>query len=191
MDVGNDPLHRPAVAVRAFPPRLSRPSRGALLLLLPAALALPGCRKPSAAASGAGLYCPDDLSGDWFNESDRSFSYRLKDHGDRVEGSFVARVADGGVTPPEAFDEPLTLELHRSPTALAGVLRSFDRNAGTGRRCPVEFGLRISRCAPGELQVISELAYPIAKDCSRQTEPDGGPLAPELAEFLWTRAKQR
>ena len=139
----------------------------------------------------AGLHCPQDLSGDWFNASDRTFSYRLKDLGERVEGRFLARSQDGGALAPGAGDEPLTLELHRTPSALAGLLRSFDRQPETQRRCQVEFGLRVSRCGLNELQVIAELAYPIAKDCSRQLETDGGPLPPELAEFLWTRDPPR
>ena len=157
------------------------------------ALLAPACRKDerAAAAPGAGLHCPQDLSGDWFNASDRTFSYRLKDLGDRVEGRFIARSADGGVVPPGASDEPLTLELHRTATALAGVIRSYDRERETQRRCPVEFGLRVSRCGQDELQVIAEMAWPIAKDCSRQRGADGGPLPPELSEFLWTRDPPR
>ena len=175
----------------------NRSAPRARLALAVIALLSPGCRKGDqpgaapAAPAGAGLHCPQDLSGDWFNATDRRFSYRLKDLGDRVEGRFIARAADGGVVAPEAGDEPMTLEFHRSQTALAGLLRSFDQEPETGRRCPVEFGLRVSRCGQGELQVVAELAFPIAKDCSRRLDADGGPLPPELAEFLWTRSAPR
>ena len=174
-------------------------SRLALTAALATTLATVACRKSEApgsapapapgSAPALATFCPQDLSGDWLNASDQTFSYRLKDKGDLIEGRFLARGADGGLRAPEAGDEPLTLELHRTSGALAGVLRSFERHPDTGRRCPVEFGLKVSRCGAGELQIVAEMAYPLAADCSRRREADGGELPPDLAEFLWTRLR--
>jgi hypothetical protein len=200
-----------ALRARGFAAVRTGPAGRALAFALAwSALALPGCRRsadPAAAAAGgtpalaagqpasaaaamgpdAGHSCDFDLSGDWLNASDQTFSYHLRDRGDLIEGRFIARGPDGGPLPPDATDEPLTLELHRGPGALAGVLRSFERHPESGRRCPVEFGLKVTRCTKTELQVVSETSFAMAADCSRQREMDGGELPPQLAEFLWLK----
>lgn len=99
----------------------------------------------------------------------------------------MQRGADGGLLAPAPGDEPLLLELHRAGAELSGQLRSFDRQPESGRRCPVSFALRVSRCTATELQVVAELAYGLAPDCSRLPGPDGGPAQPALAEYVWER----
>jgi hypothetical protein len=144
-----------------------------------------GAPAPSAALAGP-RFCPQDLSGVWVNASDTTYAYRLRDHGDQVDGLFFHRAPDGGVVPPEPTEEPMTIELHRTASALAGAMHSYDRSA-KGALCPVEFGLSVTSCKPASLQVVSEIAAPIQDDCTRQREPDGGESAPDLSEFIWER----
>lgn len=138
-----------------------------------------------AGAAGA-RFCPQDLSGVWVNASDTAYAYRLRDHGAQVEGVFFHRAPDGGAMPPEPTEEPITIELHRTAAALAGAMRSYDRTPN-GARCPVEFGLSVTSCKPGALQVVSEIAAPLRDDCARRREPDGGESPPDLSEFIWER----
>ena len=85
----------------------------------------------------------------------------------------------------------MIIELHRTPTALAGVMRSTGLTAG-GHRCPVEYGLSVTVCKPGSLQVVSEISVPIDESCKRLRETadggsDGGEVPSTLAEYLWER----
>jgi hypothetical protein len=131
-------------------------------------------------------FCPQDLSGVWVNASDTAYAYRLHDRGDQIDGVFFHRSADGGVIPPEPSEEPTTIEMHRTAAALAGAMRSYDRNR-SGARCPIEFGLSVTVCKPNSLQVISEIAAPIEDDCRRRRESDGGDSPLDLSEFIWER----
>src|SRR5438093_10758903 len=99
--------------------------RGIALLLL-----LLGCRKP---------YCDQDLSGVWLNASDRHFAYRFRDHGGVLRGEYLDRQEDGGLAKPA---EPISFELHRTPDAIAGVMRSSGPSP-SGRICPLEFGIKV------------------------------------------------
>jgi hypothetical protein len=171
-------VHRPPMSMHR------RPLRGAAAQALFAVLlcGAPACkRKPPAPR-----FCPQDLSGVWVNASDATFGYRLRDRGERVDGLFFHRAPDGGIEQPAPTEEPITLELHRSDTALAGAMQTFDRTPG-GRRCPVEFGLSVAACNPGSLQVITEMAMAIDESCKRAREADGGEPHPDLAEFVWER----
>jgi hypothetical protein len=131
-------------------------------------------------------FCPQDLSGVWVNASDTAYAYRLRDHGEQIDGVFFHRSPDGGAAPPEPTEEPMTVELHRTASALAGAMHSYDRNR-KGARCPIEFGLSVTSCKPGSLQVISEIAAPIQDDCTRRRESDGGGSPLDLSEFIWER----
>jgi len=131
-------------------------------------------------------YCDQDLSGVWLNSSDSSFAYRLTDHGDTVRGKFFRRGADGGEATPPPGDDPLLIELHRTASALAGTMKTMGESE-SGRRCPIEFGLQVSSCQPGVLQVIAETSMAVREDCSRQKTGDGGELPPQLAEYRWER----
>jgi hypothetical protein len=174
-----------------------RPSAAAALLALClAAAATFACKRKQPAAAGAHTsapssvaaqrFCPQDLSGVWVNASDNAYGYRLRDHGDVVDGVFFHRAPDGGTLAPEPTEEPITLDLHRTPTALAGAMHTFDRSQA-GRRCPVEFGLSVSACNAGSLQIVSEIAAPIGEDCARLREADGGEAPADLAEYIWER----
>ena len=131
-------------------------------------------------------YCDQDLSGVWLNSSDPTFAYRLTDHGDTVRGKFFRRDADGGEAAPPAGDDPLLIELHRTASALAGTMKTMGVSPA-GRRCPIEFGLQVSSCQPGALQVVAETSLAVRDDCSRQKAEDGGQLPPQLSEHRWER----
>lgn len=149
--------------------------------------ALSGCKKPAPAApaepAAPARFCDADLSGTWVNSSDRRFAYRLHDHGDTIRGDFFRRTEDGGSAAP---DDPMIIELHRTSSGLAGLMRTSDRTAG-GRSCPVEFGLQVSSCAGDGLQIVAETVVPITEECARQKLPDGGPIEPTLVEYVWER----
>ena len=131
-------------------------------------------------------YCDQDLSGVWLNSSDPTFAYRLTDHGDTVRGKFFRSDADGGEAAPPAGDDPLLIELHRTASALAGTMKTMGVSPA-GRRCPIEFGLQVSSCQPGALQVVAETSLAVRDDCSRQKAEDGGQLPPQLSEHRWER----
>jgi len=136
------------------------------------------CKKPPAP------FCDQDLSGLWLNSSDTRFAYRFRDHGGTLRGEFLERDADGGLTDP---DERIDFELHRTPTAVAGVMRSTGRTP-LGRTCPVEYGIQLTSCQPAALQAVVETAVDVAEDCKRARLEDGGEIPPRLAEFRFQRA---
>jgi len=74
-----------------------------------------------------------------------------------VRGEFVERTDEGGLKNP---DEPLLFELHRTETALAGVMRSTQAN------CPVEYGIDVVSCGQN-LQATVEVDVQVGPDCKR------------------------
>jgi hypothetical protein len=151
--------------------------RYALALLLLAA-----CKRPAPAR-----FCDQDLSGVWLNSSDRHFAYRFQDQGGVLRGEFLERSDDGGLKNP---GEPITFELHRTDTALSGVMRSTGPTQG-GRTCPIEFGVQVTLCQPGAIQAVVETSVPIGEDCKRKAAEDGGELTPALSEYRFERASVR
>ena len=131
-------------------------------------------------------YCDQDLSGVWVNASDPAYAYRLEDDGKSVRGKFFRRESDGGEAAPEPGDDPMLIDLHRTDKALAGTMKSKGEAPG-GRRCDLEFTMRVSSCQPDALQVVGETSYDVRDDCSRQKEEDGGVIAPRLTEYRWER----
>jgi hypothetical protein len=172
-------VHRPPMSMHRR--RLRAAVASALFAVLLSAA--PACKRTRPPAP---RFCAQDLSGVWVNASDATFGYRLRDRGERVEGLFFHRAPDGGTVQPDPTEEPIALDLHRSDTALAGAMHTFDRTPG-GRRCPVEFGLSVTACNPGYLQVATEMATAIDESCKRPREADGGEAQPDLAEFVWER----
>jgi hypothetical protein len=156
--------------------------RRAILLVGFAASVLAGCKRNQPQAR----YCNEDLSGIWVNSTDEAFAYRLNDHGDVVRGKFFRRGPDGGDAAPEAGEDPMLIELHRTATALAGTMRTKGEAPG-GKRCDLEFGIRVSSCQRDALQVVAETSYDVREDCSRQRSEDGGDLPPVLTEYRWER----
>jgi len=145
-------------------------------------LSLGACRKTPTAQP---RFCDQDLSGLWVNSSDKSFAYTFRDDGRVIRGEFVVRAEDGGVTKPS---EPIILEMKRSDTAIAGVMRSKDTTAG-GKSCPVEYEVKVSDCKPDVLQVVAEVSAPVGDDCKRLSAPDGGAVPPDLREFRLERVR--
>jgi hypothetical protein len=131
-------------------------------------------------------FCDQDLTGIWVNASDHTFAYRLNDHGDAVRGKFFRLEADGGEAAPEPGEDPLLIDLHRTSTALAGTMKTMGETR-SGRRCPVEFGLKVSSCAGDTLQAVAEMSLALDDDCSRKRAEDGGEIPPNLVEFVWER----
>ena len=129
------------------------------------------------------LYCSQDLSGLWLNSSDRHFAYALRDDGGVVTGDFHERADDGGLSKPA---EPITFELKRTTSAMAGVMRSKGTTAG-GKTCPVEFQTRVTDCKPEAIQVVVEVSEQVGEDCKRLSPPDGGS---DLSEFRLERAER-
>jgi hypothetical protein len=156
--------------------------RRSILVLFASVTFLPGCKRNQPAPR----YCNEDLSGIWVNSSDEAFAYRLNDHGDVVRGKFFRRERDGGEAVPEPGDDPMLIELHRTATALAGTMRTKVEAPG-GRRCDLEFGIRVSSCQRDALQVVAETSYDVRDDCTRQKAEDGGDLPPALTEYRWER----
>lgn len=163
------------------PPPASRPS------------STPTAEAPAGPVPRASLACPQDLGGVWVNASDRSFAYAVQDEGELLRGNFFHRAADGGALPLPEGEEPMALELHRTRTFLAGVLRTVTLTP-KGRRCPAEFGLEVSSCTAGadggpvsSLQVQTELSMELDDDCHRRRDPDGGLPTPDLAEYVLVR----
>ena len=154
------------------------------LLSLALILFLAACRKsapppPPAAAK----FCDEDLSGVWLNASDQHFAYRFRDHGELIRGEFQERADDGALKNPQSA---ITFELHRTATALAGVMRGTQRTQG-GRDCAVEFGLDVASCSARRLQAVVELEAPITEECKRQRAEDGGDLPTSRAEYVFVR----
>lgn len=141
-------------------------------------IAAAGCKKAPP------RFCEQNLSGVWLNSSDRHFAYRFRDDGGVVEGEFLERADDGGMTAPAP---PITFELRRGPDTIAGVMRGSGQTKG-GRTCPTEFETRITDCKPEALQVVSETSAPIGEDCKRLSLEDGGAVPPDLTEFRFERA---
>jgi hypothetical protein len=157
--------------------------RAALIALVVAGA---GCKRETPQAAQRTPYCDQNLTGVWVNSSDPSFAYRLDDHGATVDGKFFRRETDGGTAPTAADEEPMTIELHRSADALSGVMKTTGESP-SGRKCPVEFGLRVSSCQPQALQVVAEMQLGLRDDCTRAKEADGGEPTPELVEFRWDK----
>ena len=119
----------------------------------------------------------------WLNGSDQHFAYRFRDHGDLIRGEFQERGDDGTLRNP---DEPITFELHRTATALAGVMRSTQRTA-SGRDCPIEFGVDVTTCGEARLQATVEMEVPVDEQCHRKLPEDGGDEATHRTEFVFVR----
>ena len=151
-------------------------------LFLVVCLSLVACRK---APTAQPRFCDQDLSGLWVNSSDKSFAYTFRDDGGLIRGEFAVRAEDGGLTKPS---QPITLELKRTGAAIAGVMRSKDTTAG-GKRCPVEYEIKVSDCKPDMLQVVAEVSAPVSDDCKRLSAPDGGAFPPDLREFRLERLR--
>jgi hypothetical protein len=145
-----------------------------------ACLAAAACKREPPAQP---RFCEQDLSGVWLNSSDRSFAYSFRDVGGVVSGEYMQRAEDGGLTRPA---EPVTFELKRTDTAIAGVMRSSGTTP-SGKTCAVEFETRISDCKPEALQVVSEVSAPIGDDCKRHLAEDGGAIPPDFREFRFER----
>jgi len=141
--------------------------------LIPALLLLAACKKPAPTR-----FCDQDLTGVWLNASDKHFAYRFRDHGDLIRGEFLERQEDGGLTNPP---DPITFELHRIDTALAGVMRATESG------CAIEFGVDVTSCNEKSLQAQVETQVAVGPDCKRKTAEDGGDLAPHRTEFVFVR----
>jgi hypothetical protein len=141
------------------------------------------CRKSPPPPPAAARFCDQDLSGVWLNASDKHFAYRFRDHGGLVRGEYLERDDDGGLADPS---DPITFELHRTETALAGVMRSTQQTQG-GRTCPVEFGIDVTTCRDASLQAVVEMEAPITEECKRKTAEDGGDLPTHRTEFVFVK----
>jgi hypothetical protein len=119
----------------------------------------------------------------WLNASDKHFAYRFSDDGVVVRGDFLERGDDGGLARPP---DPITFELRRTETALAGVMRSTQETRG-GRACPVEFAIDVGTCRESSFQAVVEMEASIAEDCKRNTAEDGGSLPAHRTEFVFVR----
>jgi len=156
--------------------------RRSSLLQCVAVMLLAGCKRNQPEPR----YCNQDLSGVWVNSTDEAFAYRLNDDGDVVRGKFFRRQPDGGEAAPEPGDDPMLIEWHRTASALAGTMRTKGEAPG-GRRCDLEFGIRVSSCQRDSLQVVAETSYDVREDCTRRKAEDGGDLPPALTEYRWDR----
>jgi len=144
-------------------------------------LAAAGCRKPAPVQP---RFCDQDLSGLWLNSTDRHFAYRFREDAGAIQGDYVQRADDGGLTPPS---EPITFDLRRTGDAISGVMRGSGESPG-GRICPLEFETRISDCKPDALQIVVEMSANVGEDCKRLPAADGGVAARDLREFRFERA---
>jgi hypothetical protein len=148
--------------------------------LLPLALSLAACKRSPPPAP---RFCDEDLSGVWLNASDRHFAYRFRDQGDVVRGEYLERSDGGALKNP---GDPITFEMHRTGSALSGVMRSTQVTE-SGRTCPADFSIKVVSCQPDAMQAVVEMAIPITEDCRRRAAEDGGELPPQLAEFRFER----
>jgi hypothetical protein len=154
------------------------------LLALAAALG-PACKRAPAAP------CPFDLGGVWVNASDERYGYRLQDSGAQVTGEFFLREPSGAAIPRAAGEAPITFSLRRDGSALAGTMRGSAATR-SGKSCELDFTVRITTCAPAQLQVVSEATAQLGEDCQRlRGLPDGGQIRPDLAEFVWIRPEEK
>jgi hypothetical protein len=153
------------------------------LSVVAACLALAACK---GSARDRPRFCDQDLSGVWLNSSDRRFAYSFRDDGGVVEGEFMERTGDGGLTKPA---ERTAFDLKRTGDSVAGVMKSTGPTPG-GKICPVEFTTRISDCKPDALQVVVEVSAPVGEDCKRLTAGDGGGYPPDLREFRFERERR-
>ena len=144
-------------------------------------LAAAACKKAPPAQP---RFCDQDLSGLWLNSSDRHFAYRFREDAGVIQGDYVQRADDGGLTPPS---EPITFDLRRTSDAISGVMRGSGETPG-GKICPLEFETRVSDCKPDALQVVVEMSANIGEDCGRRAAEDGGIAARDLREFRFERA---
>jgi len=151
------------------------------LLVFLAWLGAAACRK---ASQPQPRYCDQDLSGLWLNSSDRHFAYRFREDAGVIQGDYLQREDDGGLSNPA---EPITFELHRTNEAVSGVMRTTGESP-SGRACPVEFETRISDCKPDALQVVVEVSAALGEDCKRTPAEDGGIAPRDLREFRFERA---
>ena len=119
----------------------------------------------------------------WLNSSDPHYAYRFQDRDGVVHGEFLERSDDGGLARPP---DPMTFELHRTDTAVAGVMRSTQETQG-GRACSVEFSVVVSGCREASLQAVVEVEAPISEECKRLTDVDGGTLPTHRTEFVFVR----
>jgi hypothetical protein len=152
------------------------------LAALLACLAAGACKKAPPALP---RFCDQDLSGLWLNSSDRHFAYRFREDAGVVEGEYLERADDGGLT---ASAQPITFDLRRTPDAIAGVMRGSGETPG-GKTCPLEFETRISDCKPDALQVVVETSANVDENCRRIPAEDGGIAARDLREFRFERAR--
>jgi len=150
------------------------------LIVFLAWLGAAACRKASQAQP---RYCDQDLSGLWLNSSDRHFAYRFREDAGVIQGDYLQREDDGGLSNPA---EPITFELHRTNEAVSGVMRTTGESP-SGRACPVEFETRISDCKADALQVVVEVSAALGEDCKRTPAEDGGIAPRDLREFRFER----
>jgi hypothetical protein len=153
------------------------------LVFVVACLAASACKRTQPAQP---RFCDQDLSGVWLNSTDKHFAYTFRDDGGVIRGDFMERAEDAGLSQPA---EPITFELKRTGTAIAGVMRSTGTTP-RGKSCPVEFETRISDCKPEALQVVVEVSAQVGEDCKRLSAEDGGAIPPDLREFRFEREKQ-
>jgi hypothetical protein len=151
------------------------------LIVFLAWLGAAACRK---ASQPQPRYCDQDLSGLWLNSSERHFAYRFREDAGVIQGDYLQREDDGGLSNPA---EPITFELHRTNEAVSGVMRTTGESP-SGRACPVEFETRISDCKPDALQVVVEVSAVLGEDCKRTPAEDGGIAPRDLREFRFERA---
>ena len=148
-----------------------------------ALLLLAACKK-SAPAAPEKKFCEQDLSGVWVNASDRHYAYRFRDHGGLLRGEFLEARDDGGLAAP---GDPILFELHRTGTALAGVMKARGPSP-SGRSCAVEFGIQVSSCEAGAMTAVVETEVPMTDECKRKERlEDGGEVQPALTEFRFER----
>src|SRR5207245_11273703 len=112
------------------------------LIVFLACLAAAACRK---ASQPQPRFCDQGLSGLWLNSSDRHFAYRFREDAGVLQGEYLQREDDGGLSNPA---EPITFELHRTNEAVSGVVRAAAASR-RGRAGAVECEGRISRCTQG------------------------------------------
>jgi hypothetical protein len=145
-----------------------------------ACLAAAACKKAPPAQP---RFCDQDLSGLWLNSTDRHFAYRFREDAGVIQGDYVQRADDGGLSQPS---EPITFDLRRTADAIAGLMHGSGETPG-GRICPLDFETRVSDCKPDALQVVVETSANVDEDCRRRPAGDGGVAARDLREFRFER----
>ena len=150
--------------------------------IVAACLALAACK----GSTRGQRFCDENLSGLWLNSSDKHYAYSFRDDGGVVEGEFMERSEDGGLTRPA---DRTSFELKRSADSVAGVMKSPDTTPG-GKVCLVDYSTKISDCKPDVVQVVVEMSAPVGEDCKRISAPDGGGYEPDLREFRLERERR-